>query len=137
MEIGGILFLIFLIALAVWQMISKWQRYRRLERNGSLLFAQVTDIKQETRLVMQPIPNGGNPGLFDTPTQRVKYEQFLYAQSQDPLTSNTYTFRIQISQFEHFHIGETIPIKMNRNNPNEYCIARPKFRLFQRNLHSK
>ncbi|MBV9616725.1 MAG: hypothetical protein JO031_14830 [Ktedonobacteraceae bacterium] len=111
----GVLFSIILIALAIWQITSRWQVYWRLKRSGLLVQARVTDIKSESRLVTQL---GGRSST----SQRLKYEDFLYAQWQDPLTQQIYSFRIRIPDFHQFSIGEEIPVKMNLHNPNEYLL---------------
>jgi hypothetical protein len=80
-----------------------------------LVQARVTDIKSESRLVVQT-------GDATSTQQRLKYEDFLYAQWQDPLTQHIYTFRIRIPDFYQFSIGEEIPIKTNLHNPNEYRL---------------
>lgn len=121
----GVLFIIVLIALAIWQLVSKWRFHRRLTLYGFTVQARVTDIKREARLVTQ------FDGLTST-HQRLKYEDFLYAQWQDPITQNAHKFRINIPDFYQFHIGEVIPIKMNRNNSNEYQIAYSKYTTSQK-----
>jgi hypothetical protein len=49
----GVLFSIILITLALWQITSRWQAYRRLKLSGLLVQAHVTEIKSESRLVTQ------------------------------------------------------------------------------------
>jgi hypothetical protein len=111
----GILVVMILVTLALWQVIRRWLVARRLALSGRVVEAHVTDIKREARLVAQ---TGGVATTF----QRQQYEDFLYAQWKDPLTTHVYTFRVKIRDFSAFHIGETIAIVMNRNNPNEYKI---------------
>jgi len=111
----GTLFILLLATLAIWQIISRWLTYMRLELHGRLIQARVTDIKQETRLVTQ---TGGANSTY----QKLQYESFLYARWQDPRTQQIYTFRIKISDFYQFSIGEEIPIKLNLYNPNEYRL---------------
>jgi hypothetical protein len=117
MNIIVLLFISLLILLALWRMIRKWQVNRRLEREGSLVYAQVVDIKQEARLATQL---GWSAATCQT---YLKYELFLYARYKDPLMQDAYTFRIQISRFDHFTVGEPIRIVMNKNNPHEYRLA--------------
>jgi hypothetical protein len=69
----------------------------------------------ESRLVTQ---NGGPNSTM----QKLKYENFLYAQWKDPHTQQICTFRIKIPDFYQFSIGEEIPIKLNFQNPNEYHL---------------
>ena len=111
----GTLFILLLATLAIWQIISRWLTYMRLELHGRLIQARVTDIKQETRLVTQ---TGGANSTY----QKLQYESFLYARWQDPRTQQIYTFRIRIPDFFQFSIGEEIPIKVNLHNPNEYRL---------------
>ena len=111
----GVLFIIVLIALTSWQITSRWQASRRLKRSGLLVQARITDIKSESRLVTQL-------GDRSSTIQRLHYEDFLYAQWQDPLTQQIYTFRIEIPDFYQFSIREEIPIKLNLHNPNEYRL---------------
>ena len=111
----GALFIVLLAALTIWQIISRWRTSTQLARYGRSIQARVTDIKQETRLVTQI---GGANSTY----QKLQYENFLYAQWQDPHTQHTYTFRIKIPDFYQFSIGEEIPIKLNLQNPNEYRL---------------
>jgi hypothetical protein len=121
MDIIGILFLILLITLALWQLISKWQASREIKQEGIVVHARVTDIKEEARLVKQLGWSGATYHWSGATYQ--KYEPFLYARYEDPSTQNMYTFRIQISRPDRFTIGETILIKMNRNDPHEYYLV--------------
>jgi hypothetical protein len=111
----GVLFSILLICLAIWQIISRRQVSRRLTRSGLLVQARVTDIKHESRLVIQT-------GGATSTQQKLKYEDFLYAEWQDPLTQFVHKFRVKVADFYQFHVGEIIPIRMNTTNPNEYRI---------------
>lgn len=115
MSLVGILVAIGLGVLVGWRLISKWLVFRRIKRYGILIEAQVTDVRQETRLVTQL-------GGAGSTSQKLKYENFLYARWYDPLTQENFTFRIKVPDFSQFQIGETIPIRMNRENPNEYRI---------------
>jgi hypothetical protein len=125
MVIVGIIIALLLVGLALWQAMSKWRVYQRLEREGSLMQAQVTAIKQEPRLVAQL-------GSISSTYQKQQYESFLYAQCEDPISQNTYTFRIKIDDNSQFHVGEVIPIRMNKKKPNEYRIVLPKQKRFAR-----
>ncbi len=111
----GVLFVVLLAALAIWQIVSRWRTSMRLELHGRLIQAHVTDIKQEAHLVTQ---TGGATSTY----QKLQYEDFLYAHWQDPHTQHIYTFRIKIPDFYQFSIGEEVPIKLNLHNPNEYRL---------------
>lgn len=115
----GILILLGLGILLLLRTITRWRRYRRVEKYGFLIKAQVTDIKRESRLVTQ---TGGARTTFS----KLRYEDFLYAQGQDPQTMRIYMFRVKLQDFYDFRIGEEIPFKVNPENQNEYHIIYSK-----------
>lgn len=116
----GIFLAILVLSLAVWEILSRWRKYRRLRLHGMLVQARVIDIKREPRV----LPAGGFISAYGiiSPVQQVKYEDFLYAQWRDPSTQQVYLFRAKIPLAYQFHTGELIMVRMNSENPLQYHI---------------
>lgn len=106
----GLIFFGLLMLLAGWQILYRWRVYRHLQTHGRIVEARVTDIKREAHLAM---------AVGISSYQRLKYEDFLYAQWQDSVTQHCYNFRIKIPDFYLFHVGEPVFIQMNPHNPSE------------------
>jgi hypothetical protein len=111
---------ILVAAIAIWEIFSRWRRYRGLRLHGILVQARVTDIKQE--MSMEPVAGFISTRGMIGPLQKIKYENFLYAQWQDPTTQQEYLFRTKIPAFYQYHVGEPIMVKVNAKDPSEYRI---------------
>ena len=72
----GVLFVVLLAALAIWQIVSRWRTSMRLELHGRLIQAHVTDIKKKhissLKLVGQPVHTKNyNTRIFFTLTGKI------------------------------------------------------------------
>src|SRR5581483_1917752 len=116
MDIIGLLIVIGLVMFAIWSTVSKLRTYWRIKRHGILIEARITAIKREGRQVASM---GWGPTFLPP---RTVYEDFLYAQGEDPSTQQTHLFRAKIPDFFDSQVGEPVLFKMNPQNPREYRI---------------
>jgi len=116
MDIIGLLIVIGLVMFAIWSTVSQLRTYWRIKRHGILIEARITAIKREGRQVASM---GWGPTFLPP---RTVYEDFLYAQGEDPSTQQTHLFRAKIPDFFDSQVGEPVLFKMNPQNPREYRI---------------
>ena len=77
--------------------------------------ALVTDIKRESQLITQT-------GSAATTRQMLRYYNILYAKCEDSEMGQLYQFHFEIDNFQHFSVGESIEVRVNPKNPNEYSL---------------